>query len=60
MAKGAKFEVYQGQDDAWRWRLRAPNGEIIASGQGFRQKRDCDRSVQLVQVYAGDAEVVYL
>lgn len=58
--KSAKFEIYQGDDNAWRWRLKAPNGEILASGQGFREKRDCERSVNLVKMYAPEAEVLYV
>jgi uncharacterized protein YegP (UPF0339 family) len=60
MERSAKFEIYQSDDGAWRWRLRAPNNEILASGQGFREKRDCERSVTLVQLYAEKAEVVYV
>jgi len=60
MPRSAKFEIYEGEDGAWRWRLRAPNGEILASGQGFREKRDCERSVNLVKMYAAEAEIAYL
>ena len=58
MAGSARFEVYQDHAGAWRWRLVAPNNEILASGQGFREKRDCERSVSLVKLYAQEAEIV--
>lgn len=32
----------------WRWRLRAGNGKIIASGEGYVRKRDCLHAVDLV------------
>jgi uncharacterized protein len=60
MATSAKFEIYQDDTGAWRWRLRAPNNEILGSGQGFREKRDCERSINLVKLYAQEAEVVYV
>ena len=32
----AVFEVYEGEGDEWRWRLRHRNGEILAiSGEGY-------------------------
>jgi uncharacterized protein YegP (UPF0339 family) len=58
MASSARFEQYQDPDRAWRWRLVAPNNEILASGQGFREKRDCERSINLVKLYASEAGVV--
>ncbi len=32
----------------WRWRLRAGNGEIIASGQAYKRKADALRAVALL------------
>lgn len=34
----------------WFWRLRAANGRIIASGEGYRDKADALRAVELVRV----------
>jgi uncharacterized protein YegP (UPF0339 family) len=35
-----KFEIYQGADGQWYWRLVARNGKIIADGcEGYKQKR---------------------
>lgn len=41
------FEVYQG-DDGWRWRLRAGNGEPIASGEAYTTKRAALHAVSLI------------
>lgn len=30
-----KFRIYQDGDGYWRWRLRAANNEIIASGEAY-------------------------
>ncbi len=33
----------------YRWRLRARNGKVIASGEFFRTKRACVESVSLLR-----------
>lgn len=36
-------EVYADEAGEWRWRLRAGNGEIVASGEGYTTKGDAVR-----------------
>jgi len=56
MAKSATFEYYLDRTSLWRWRLKAPNGLIIAdSGQGYHSRRDCLAGIQLVKLYAPGA-----
>lgn len=43
-----KFELYQDAQNFWRWRLKAANGEIIASGEGYANKTDAQHAVGLV------------
>lgn len=52
--KKPKFDLYRSWFQ-YRWRLRAPNGEIIAQGEGFFRKEKCLRSIHLVREYAPDA-----
>lgn len=33
----------------WRWRLRAANHEIIASGESYWNESDCDHAINLVK-----------
>jgi uncharacterized protein YegP (UPF0339 family) len=33
----------------WRWRLKAANNEIIASGESYADHADCLRAVYLVR-----------
>jgi uncharacterized protein YegP (UPF0339 family) len=41
----AHFEVFPGGDeDDYRWRLRAANGETVASGEGFTTRHDAHRA----------------
>lgn len=39
----AKLEIYQRSDKKWAWRLKASNGEIVATdgGQGYESKASC-------------------
>ena len=41
------FEKYY--TDGWRWRLKAANHEIIASGEAYVYERDCDHAIHLVK-----------
>ncbi|MES2040066.1 MAG: DUF1508 domain-containing protein [Pseudomonadota bacterium] len=33
----------------WRWRLKAANHEIIASGESYYNKADCQHAINLVK-----------
>ena len=52
-----KFEIYQQRlnsllgsaQGTWRWRLKASNGEIIAHGEGYRNRADCVHAIGLVK-----------
>ncbi|HEX8385501.1 MAG TPA: DUF1508 domain-containing protein, partial [Rubricoccaceae bacterium] len=47
----------QDDNDQFRWRFRAANGETVASGEGYREERDCRRAVEILQQEAADADV---
>jgi uncharacterized protein YegP (UPF0339 family) len=51
----AKFEVYQGQDDEYRWRLKAANGEVVAHGESHTRTEDARRGVAAVKAAAAAA-----
>lgn len=59
-----KFEIYKawrnfnGTTREWRWRLKARNGEVIASGEGYTTKRKCIQTVELVQDNALQAKIL--
>jgi uncharacterized protein YegP (UPF0339 family) len=44
----------------WRWRLKAKNGEIVASGEAYKRKYDAIRAVRRFQKIATDAAIVHL
>ena len=56
----AEFEIYkeQGNSQDFRWRFRADNGEIIAdSGEGYKDRDDCEHGIELMKTQASYAEV---
>jgi len=53
-----KFELYQDKGGDYRFRLKAGNGEIIATSQGYASKSSALNGIDSVRRNAGDAEVV--
>jgi uncharacterized protein YegP (UPF0339 family) len=49
-ARKLKFEVYKDSAKEFRWRLKAGNGEILATaGQGYKAKADCKKSADRIK-----------
>ena len=56
-----KLEIYKSSNGEFRWRLKASNGEPIASGgEGFKEKRSCLASIESVKKNMADHAVVDL
>ena len=53
-----KFEVYQDKAGEFRFRLKARNGEIIATGEGYKAKSSCMNGIDSIKRNAPDAEIV--
>ena len=53
-----RFELYEDKSGGWRFRLKAGNGEIIATGQGYASKSGAMNGIDSVRRNAADAEVV--
>lgn len=54
----AEFEIYKDKADEYRWRLRADNYKIIAdSGEGYKDKSDCEHGIDLVKQQAPGADI---
>ena len=52
------FEIFQGLDYKWYFRLEAPNGKIIAQSEGYNDKRGANRGIASVKKNAGKARIV--
>lgn len=53
-----KFHIYRSRNGEWRWRLKARNGEIMASGEGYRSKSGARRAILRIQAYASEFPIV--
>lgn len=54
---GASFEVFQGSSGEYRFRLKAPNGEIIVQSEGYTSKAGCMNGIESVKKNAADADI---
>ncbi len=60
-----KFEIYPSKTigllsipTEWRWRLKASNGEPIASGESYKNKADCLYAISLIKTTNNATPVV--
>lgn len=53
-----KFEVFTDKAGKHRFRLKASNGQIIATGEAYESKAACLNGIQSVKKNAADAPVV--
>jgi uncharacterized protein YegP (UPF0339 family) len=56
--KHPKFEMYTDKAGEFRFRLKATNGQIIATSEGYTSKAGCQNGIESVKKNAVDAEVV--
>lgn len=59
-SRRGRFECYRSPDGDWRWRLKAPNGRVIASGEGYRTRSGVKRAIEAIMIYAADPEIEVL
>lgn len=56
--KHPKFQIYMDKSEHYRFRLRATNGQIIAScGEPYNSKKACLNGIDSVKRNAPDAEI---
>lgn len=55
--KHPKFEVYTDKKGEFRFRLKATNGEIIATSEGYKSKPSCLNGIESVKKNVVDAPV---
>jgi uncharacterized protein YegP (UPF0339 family) len=54
--RNPKYQVYKDSAGKFRFRLKAPNGEIIAEGEGYESKEGCLNGIKVVRSSC-DAEI---
>ena len=55
--KCPKFEVYADKSGEFRFRLKARNGEVIATSEGYKAKSSCLNGIESVKKNAPEAAV---
>ncbi len=51
------YEVYEDKKGEYRWRLKAANGNVLATpGDGYKRKADCLHGIDVIQKEAGKAK----
>lgn len=55
-----KYEIYKDAAGEWRWSLKASNGRIVASGEGYKTKGGAQAGVDAHRRAAKTAKVVVL
>ncbi len=53
-----KFELYQDKSGQFRFRLKARNGQIVATSEAYTTKPACENGIQSVRKNAPEATVV--
>lgn len=53
----AKFEIYTDAKGEYRFRLKAGNGEVVASGESYKTKSGVINGVDAVKRAAAEAEI---
>ena len=56
--KNPKFEVYTDKKGEFRFRLKAGNGQIIATGEGYKAKSGVLNGIESIKKNAPTADVV--
>ena len=57
-AKHPKFEIYKDKAGEFRFRLKATNGQVIATGEGYKAMAGCKNGIESIKKNAPDAVVV--
>lgn len=52
-----KFEVYQDKTGQFRFRLKAGNGQVIATGEAYTTKKACLNGIESIRKNAPDAKL---
>ncbi len=52
-----KFELYTDKAGEWRFRLKASNGQVIATGEGYSSKAGALNGIESIKTNAPDAPV---
>lgn len=52
-----KFEIYKDKAGEFRFRIKATNGNVLASSEGYSAKASAQGAIDRIKADAADAEV---
>lgn len=55
--KNPKWEIYKDKAGEFRFRLKAGNGEIIVTGEGYKSKSGCKNGIDSIRRNAPTADI---
>lgn len=53
-----KFEMFKDKVGEFRFRFRAPNGEVMFSSEGYKQKASAKSAIESIKTNASGAETI--
>ena len=56
--KHPKFEMYLDKAGEYRFRLKATNGQVIATSEGYKAEASCVNGIESVKKNAVEAEII--
>jgi uncharacterized protein YegP (UPF0339 family) len=58
--KNPKFQIFKGKDKHYYFRLKAGNGEIISSSEGYTSLQNCRKGINVIKQIAVKAAIEVL
>lgn len=52
-----KFQIFNGKDGQFYFRLKAANGEIVCSSEGYTSLQNCKHGIEVIQKISASAEI---
>lgn len=52
-----KFQIFKGKDDQFYFHLRAANGEIVCSSEGYTTLQNCRKGIEVIKEIARNAPI---
>lgn len=54
------IEIFKDKAKEWRFRIKSPNGEIVAQSEGYKRKVDAVNGVQALARILADQDTKYI
>ena len=58
VAKHPKFEIYKDKAGEFRFRLKATNGQVIVTGEGYKAMHGCKNGIESIRKNSVDAKII--